>query len=85
MVAIPVAQQGKEWISTSTGGDARESSLLLRDARTLHVLPRTSLDGWSKSLDAMANRQNVVGDGRLAKGWEVSGGSGKTGKYTRSL
>ena len=48
---------------------ARESSLLLRDARTLHVLPRTSLDGWSKSLDAMANRQNVVGDGRLAKGF----------------
>ena len=23
MVAIPVAQQGKEWISTSTGGDGR--------------------------------------------------------------
>ena len=68
MVAIPVAQQGKEWISTSTRwGWPRESSLLLRDARTLHHVPRTSLDGWSKSLDAMANRQNVVGDGRLAK------------------
>ena len=70
MVAIPVAQQGKEWISTSTRwGWPRESSLLLRDARTLHHVPRTSLDGWSKSLDAMANRQNVVGDGRLAKGF----------------
>lgn len=70
MVAIPVTgNKGKEWMARGPVGLHVKVPCFFATHARFHHVPRTSLDGWSKSLDAMENRQNVVGDGRLAKGF----------------